>query len=162
MKEIVLSQGKVAIIDDCDFERVNQFKWSYSLVQSGIEYALRNAEVNGKRTSILLHRFILGNIPEGMVVDHKNGNGLDNRRENLRICTRSQNNINKRKKGTTSKYKGVYFEKARNKFRSHIVVESKIIFLGRYETELEAALAYDKASCTYHGEFANNNGLIKP
>jgi HNH endonuclease/AP2 domain len=159
MKEIMLSQGKIAIVDDCDFEIVNKYKWTY--LQTGIygEYAYRSAIVDGKRGPMLLHRFILGEVPKDMVIDHINGNGLDNRRENLRICTRSQNNINKRKKGTSSKYKGVYFDKARNKFRSHIIVEGKSIFLGRYETELEAALAYDKASNKYHGEFANNNNL---
>jgi hypothetical protein len=162
MREIILSKGKVALVDDEDYERVSQYKWSYSLMKVN-EYAIRGVTVSkGKYTTQLLHRFILGDVPKNMVIDHINGNGLDNRKENLRICTQSQNNINKRKKGTTSVYKGVYWEKARNKFRSHIVVDGKIIFLGRFETELEAAIAYDKASNFYHGEFANNNGLIKP
>lgn len=162
MNKILLSQGKVAIVDDADYERVNQHKWTYSHMNKNKEYAIRGVGPRSNHTTQLMHRFILGDIPEGMVVDHINGDGLDNRRCNLRICTRSQNTINKRKKGTTSKYKGVYWDKNRKKFRSHIVVEGKTIFLGRYDSELEAAIAYDNASEKYHGEFANNNGLAKP
>jgi len=162
VKELILSKGRVAIVDDEDFEALNQYKWSYMLTQSGLEYAIRRTRKHEteKPQARLLHRQIM-NTPRHLLTDHINGNGLDNRRENLRICTPSQNNINKRKKGTTSTYKGVYFDKARGKFRSHIIVEGKSIFLGRYETELESALAYDRASVKYHGEYANNNGLLE-
>jgi hypothetical protein len=166
VKKIQLSQGRWTWVDDEDFERVNQYNWSYSNM-SGNQYALRSVtKDDGKRTSQLLHRFIMGeeNIPKGMLIDHKDGDGLDNRRSNLRVATHTQNIINTkrpRKDIKSSKYKGVHWDKERNKWASHVVVNKKRIYLGRFDSEKEAGLAYDIASEKHHGEFASNNGLMK-
>ena len=114
VKKLPLSQGKFAIVDAEDFERLNEHKWSYSLMGKQ-EYGIRGLKKHesDKRGTLLLHQAVIGKAPEGLVTDHINGNGLDNRKSNLRFCTPSQNMINKRKKGTSSKYKGVYFDKAR-------------------------------------------------
>ncbi|MMZ67947.1 hypothetical protein D1872_305870 [compost metagenome] len=90
MREIPLTQGKVAIIDDEDFEKVSAYKWCYS---STIGYAVSRKVVNGKRQPVLMHRLIL-DAPPGLVTDHINHDKLDNRKANLRLCTRHENNRN--------------------------------------------------------------------
>src|SRR5260370_2756638 len=111
MKTIDLSQGLEAIVDDEDFERVSQFKWT-ALRGSRTWYARRNIQVNGKQTNQQLHRFILDLKPDAPEVDHRDGLGLNCRRDNLRLASRQQNNANRRKLSPSSSwYKGVSKQK---------------------------------------------------
>ena len=158
MKEIKLSQNKVALVDDEDFEYLNQFKW-YALKKSNTYYAVRNIRLaNGKQTSIRMHRVIL-NVPKGMETDHKNQNGLDNQRENLRICTRQENAMNgSSHKDSSSKFKGVsWYDR---KWHSQIEYKGVSKHLGGFLLENEAALSYNKKAIELFGEFAKLNNEI--
>jgi hypothetical protein len=157
-KEIKLTKGKVAIVDDEDYEWLNQWKW-YARESSGNWYASRR-EAGGrceKRALIHMHRLILG-AESGQYPDHINHNGLDNRRENLRISTHSLNLANQRlQKGRSSRYKGVCFHKKRQNWIAGIKINQKRINLGYFPTETYAAKAYDNAAIKYFGEFAFTN-----
>lgn len=149
MKEIPLTRGKVAIVDDEDYEYLSQWKWYCE--NSG--YARRTFN----SVSVLMH-VLLMNYPEKGQIDHINGNKLDNRRSNLRICSHQENNRNKSKaKGKTSKYKGVWFDKSRNRWQAYIDHEYKRYHLGRFKTEIEAAKAYNKKAKELFGQFAKLN-----
>jgi hypothetical protein len=172
MKRIPLTKGKYALIDDADFECVNQFKWAYSSKNGYCCRSIQGSAFNiktgkKKNISILMHRFIL-NAPKGMEVDHKNGNRLDNQRKNIRICTISENrrNCSKRKSKCLSKYKGVTFERRSGRKNKSTVPWKAAIrapgvkspkFLGFFATEKEAALAYDSAATLYFGDFSKLN-----
>ena len=156
MKMIPLSQGKFAKVDEDDFERVNQYKWSYI---NG--YAQRaKYRQDGKRRLYGLHRFVMGlSMESDLMVDHINGDKLDNRKVNLRICTKGQNNNNHGPKNRlgkgTSKYKGVSYKgDTVKKWRSRITIGRKEINLGRFDSEEEAARAYNEAAKEHFGEFA--------
>ena len=154
MKKILLTQGKFALVDDADFEWLNQWKWC--LYKCGRwEYAKRRG---GDGKIIIMHRLIMGLEPgDGQQVDHIDGNRSDNRRCNLRICTNRQNAQNSRSRGGKSKYKGVSWYKPFRKWRARIVIDSKETCLGYFENELDAATAYDSAALKYFGEFALTN-----
>ena len=160
-KAIPLSKGKYAIVDDEDYEELNKYKWTYH--KNG--YAHR-CEYLGRKDKkpihkiILMHRLVMG-TPKGMHTDHINGNKLDNRRCNLRICTTIQNQHNQKitdRKGT-SKYKGVSWNKGMNKWIATIVVDKKQLRLGYYISEEDAAEVYNQAAKKYFGEFAKINLL---
>jgi hypothetical protein len=161
MKLIDISTPKYpdtyAMVDDEDFDRLNQWKWHRG--PSG--YVARHIWSRGRSVRFRMHREIL-NCPGGYEVDHINGNPLDNRKSNLRICTKSENQWNKGLgKDNTSGFKGVSAE--RGKWQARIRVKTVRRHLGLYETPLEAALAYDAAALELHGEFAKTNrsmGLI--
>lgn len=155
--EIPLSKEKVALISPEDAERVLAFKWCYH----GEGYAARGVHfyVDGKRHTriILLHRFI-ANAPDGYDVDHRDGNGLDCRRHNLRVATRVQNIANSGPRaGKSSQYKGVQFIKKTGRWRATIGKEGRTIYLGMFDCESDAALAYDAAAFAAWGEFAYLN-----
>jgi len=153
MKEIPLvNSEKVALVDDEDFEKVSKYRWLPRL--DG--YVRSSSRIKGKQP--LLHRFIL-RPPSGVGTDHINRNKLDNRKENLRCATQSQNNMNslKYRNGITSQFKGVCWDRATKKWRALIGHESKVTYLGRYKSEEEAAHAYDRAAHKYFGEFARMN-----
>ena len=158
MKEILLTQGKVALVDDEDFERINQHKW-YAYNNHGYQWYARREikKPNGKRTTQCMHRVIM-KVKKGQELDHRNHDGLDNRKCNLRICTRAQNSMNRKKqRETSSRYKGVDWLKQRNKWRARIKVNQKSIHLGCFLLEPDAAKAYDAKAKELFGEFAYFN-----
>jgi len=156
MKTIQLTKGYKTLIDDEDYEMLNQYKWCFN---SG--YAVRGVVVNSKTIFKRMHRIIM-NPPSDMFIDHINGDGLDNQRKNLRICTHAQNCQNKRiTKGLTSKYRGVALKARDKKWQVYVTANGKRKYLGYFETELEAAIIYNIAARKYYGEFARPNKLIK-
>jgi hypothetical protein len=154
MKQIELTQGQVAIVDDWWYDELNQYKWFAARWRGAKSfYAVRNSKsFLGKKTIVLMHAVIAG-TPKGMKTDHQNRNTLDNREENLRVCTNSQNHMNSGKHAdNTSGYKGVY--KFRRGWRALIGINGKLKYLGAYSTTEEAARAYDEAAKRLHGKFA--------
>lgn len=163
MKQIILNKsGKskygqmVALVDDDMYEELNQYKWS-ALKGGNNFYALRATHINGKNTKLYMHRQILGLTDVNIHTDHKDHNGLNNQKSNLRACTRSENMKNQRPTAGTSQYKGVCFSKIANKWMVEIMVDRKKIYLGLFINEIEAAHVYDAAAKLHHGEFANFN-----
>lgn len=150
MKEFVLPSGHVVLVDDRDLERVLLRKWHLHRDRRHL-YAVHRPCFGGRAVGrLLMHRFIL-NAPAHLVVDHMNGNGLDNRRENIRLCSRNENARN-RVGVPNGLPKGV--KRARSgRFRADITH----IYLGTFNTEVEAALAYDTAAKQFFGEFARLN-----
>jgi hypothetical protein len=154
MKEISLSKGKFALVDDEDFERVSQFKWTYTAPG----YAYRQTYHKGIRERFYLHRFIMEANESANVVDHINGNKLDNRKANLRLCTHKENIQNsKLPSDNTSGYKGVSLDKSRNKWLSYISINRKFKYLGRFKCKHAAGEAYNKAAIQLYGAFAKLN-----
>ncbi len=155
MKTIPLTQGKVAIVDDADYDLVSQFKWCAHLRSDGnCWYAVRGTTISPrKRRLVGMHRFILG-LPKG-IVDHINRDGLDNRRSNLRVGTMSQNLMNQRKICTSnSPYKGIHFDKWSGRWQARIQMSRKKYTLGRFDTPEEARDAYRSAAKELFGERA--------
>jgi hypothetical protein len=145
MKKIKLTQDKYALVDDEDYEELNQYKWQYDPAN----YAKRSY----KRKTIRMHRAIM-NCPKHLQIDHINGNGVDNRKHNLRICTQGQNNCNtKLSKHNTSGIKGVFWHKQAKKWRAMVRVNRKLIYLGYFACINDAKNAYTKAAKEHFGEF---------
>lgn len=161
MKLIPLSTGQhvkrtplgYAMVDDDDFERLSKFNWSID--KDG--YAIRTTRVGNKLVRQKMHREIL-KAPSDKFVDHKNGIPYDNRKENIRLCSRGENKRNSRKVGGTSRYKGVV--RAKGKWRAMITYDKKTRQIGSYESEVEAALAYNVAASFAFREFANLNKVV--
>ena len=164
VKIIPLSDNHIAYIDDEDYLLVFVSPWQHIKnpdANTGYAYRQRNARYGAG----LMHRLILG-VSQGEKIDHIDGNGLNNTKANLRICTHSQNMYNSQKpqhksgRPTTSKYKGVFYKSDRNRPRpwmARIQYEGKAHYLGTYTTEEEAARAYDFKAVELHGEFARLN-----
>lgn len=153
MKQIRVGKGDVfTLVDDSDFIYLSQFTWG-----SIRGYVRRVEYCNKKQTSYLIHREILK--PKfNEIIDHINGNILDNRRENLRICNKSQNAMNcKTHKHNTSGYKGVSWHKNLSKWRAYIMIENKQKHLGLFDTKEEAAISYNNAATNLFGVFAKIN-----
>lgn len=158
MKEIQLTQGKVTLVDDQDFDFLNQWKW-FAHRDRNTFYAERAVCPNGRKyqKTLLMHRVILG-VPANLQTDHVDGNGLNNSRANLRICTNQENQRNRiAQPNTTSRFKGVAFHKSTGKWQSFIVVNKKSHYLGLFDSEVEAAHAYNEAAQQLFGEFAKLN-----
>lgn len=148
MKYIELTQNKYAIIDDDMVESIGRYRWFFHF-----GYAFRHVQENGKGRTIPMHREIL-NTPNGLEVDHINGNRLDNRKENLRNCTKHENMRNREaSKSNSSGFKGVIFQKGR--YVARIGFGGKLYHLGRFSTAEEASEAYKNACEKFHGDFAN-------
>lgn len=156
MREILLSRGKVALVDDSDYESLSRWKWHFD----GKYYAAREGRKSdgvlcGK--TIKMHRQILGLLNSDLHIDHKNHNGLDNRRGNLRACSRSMNMANQSLcKNSSSGCKGVHYHKdgRLNPWQAYIKIRQVRKNLGYFSNKDQAALAYNEAAQKYFGEFA--------
>ena len=156
-RKIPLSQGMYAIVDKDDYKWLVKWKWSVLHANTPRPYAVRMHEKDGKKGQLLMHRQIL-NTPDGYDTDHIDGDTLNNRRSNLRIATRVQNNGNARlNKRNTSGYRGVSYDKTRMKWAAYIWKNNRKYFLGRFSTSEEAAIAWNNAALEYFGEFAKLN-----
>jgi len=160
MKKIQLTQGQVALVDDEDHTKINQYKWRAQWdpdIQNF--YAIRSTGSNTNRKTILMHRQIAG-TPPGQKTDHRNHNTLDNRKTNLRICSNAENQMNQRKQsGCSSKYKGVHWDKQQKEWRASIQNNRKKYYLGHFDNEVDAARAYNVAAVKKFGEYALLNNV---
>ena len=157
-RRIYLGEDEWTIVEPADYYRLGNIKWCLGGHRTKL-YAIGGVRnENGKGIEIVyLHREVM-NAPKGRIVDHKNGNSLDNRRANLRLATRSQNCQNSQKrKNTSSRFIGVSFHKLHKKWWAYINFERKRIPLGYFDNEIDAARAYDAAARKYYGEFAKVN-----
>ena len=160
LKEIPLTQGYTALVDDDDYGHVAAFKWTL-MRGPRTNYAYRALVTNGVRETIYMHRVIMGAGP-GEVVDHRNWNGLHNWRDNLRLCTRQQNGRYRKAAaetdGRTSQYLGVSMNSKSGRWYAFIQLgDRRSRFLGSFERETDAAMAYDVAAVEHFGEFAHIN-----
>lgn len=155
MREISLTRGLVALVDDEDYEFLAQWKWAAK--QSGprwYAYRMKRVVVGVKQQCIHMHRLLL-NAPVSMDVDHADSNGLNNTRSNLRVCTRSQNFANRRGDPCRGVPKGVTYRPRRTMhYEARIKKDSKTYYLGAYSTSEEAAIAYMNKAVELFGEFA--------
>lgn len=160
MVKITLTKGNVAFVDNEDYDYLSQWKWSWLSNRWG-GYAVRVTRKKGqKQQMIYMHRLIM-KATKDFEVDHINGNTLDNRRVNLRVCIREQNGKNMgRHKDSRSQYKGVRLTRGGRKWQARIWDGEREIFLGGYDTAEEAALVYNDAAKRLHGEYARLNILI--
>jgi hypothetical protein len=150
---IKLTKGQHALVDQEDFDYLNQWKWRFSG-----KYAVRSGpRSNYKRKFISMHRLLMGE-PLGLEVDHVNGDKLDNRRSNLRLCSRQQNARNQKKTSINkSGYRGVFWHSKAKKWCVQISVNKKNKHVGLFENLKDAARAYDSAARVFHGVFAKTN-----
>jgi len=159
MKQILLTQGQYAIVDDADYDRLNRWKWHAR--KEGLNfYAARNPPKNNQnKAKIYMARQILGlEYGDPREADHIKHNTLDNRRSELRICTHQQNMRNRRSfLNKTSRFKGINWCKRLKNWQVAIRANGKIIYLGRFKDEKEAALVYNTAAKKYYGKFAYLN-----
>jgi hypothetical protein len=157
MKEIQLGfkgrytkkTGLVALVDDEDFEKLSRLTWSVSNC-NGYLYA--------STETVRMHRLIMGAHGRHVLVDHKDGNTLNNQKANLRISNKSQNSANRiARPGTSSKYLGVSWSVRDEVWRAQLTKDQKHVYIGQFKRETDAAKAYNKAALKYHGEFARLN-----
>lgn len=157
MKEIKLTLGKVAIVDDEDFEYLSQWKWTTKKHRNTF-YARRNMKLpNGKNKDFKMHRVIMGVTDPRQLVDHRDNDGLNNQKSNLRPCSLNENQHNRISRKGSSKFKGV--RKDGNKWYAQIMSYRVKRNLGSFDNEIDAAKAYNDAAIIYHGEFAHLNQI---
>lgn len=162
MKLIALTKGLFAKVDDQDFEFLNQWRWRAEQRHGREFYAVRYRHAPGNRQKrVSMARLLMGE-PKGFLVDHWNGDTLDNQRENLRKATNAQNQCNQRRLrvNNTTGFKGVYLDKPRGRYVAQIYLNQKRKYLGYFETAEEAARAYDTAAVAMFGEFAAPNTVM--
>jgi len=153
---IPLTQGKFAIVDAEDYPRLARYKWHCSM-DGHTFYAYTFRRTKGKKKRVFMHRQIM-NAPKGRLVDHIDGNGLNNRKSNLRLCSAAQNARNKRPAPNCySKYKGVTWHKHHKKWYVRICKSGKSTHLGCFDNEIDAALAYDRKAAELFKEYAYLN-----
>lgn len=162
-REIPLTQGMVAIVDDEDFDLLLQWKWhALKLVRPSGRvdwYAVRGKWRNGKRHQVMMHRLIM-EVPVGLEVDHCDGDGLNNRRENLRICTHKQNMGNRGPvAGCSSRFRGVSWSKWHARWQARIRSDGKLRVIGYFDSEEDAAHAFNLAATEEWGDFAQLNDV---
>lgn len=154
-REIALSRGLVALVDDEDYERLAAHKWTAKAEPD--VYAYRMVRVDGKQRAILMHREIMGALP-GEIVDHISGDGLDNQKLNLRKATKAQNAWNARaRKGTASQFKGISLIGSARKWRAELVANGVRYRSSHFTNPRDAAEAYDELARMHHGSFARLN-----
>lgn len=161
-KKIPLTKGRFALVDDDDFAWLSQWSWSAVELKRktlpSVWYAKRHSTWKGP--SRYMHREILIRHLESEkpCTDHENGDGLDNRKDNIRFCSHAENNSNKRKSlNKTSKFKGVHWFKEQNTWVAHICHDGKSRHIGCFKNEADAAKAYDLAAMRHFGQFAKLN-----
>lgn len=161
MKRIPLTKGFEALVDDEDFDHLNLLSW-HTNVGGKNPYAITAKRINKKSKKFKMHRMLLNVTDPTQLVDHINGDTLDNRKENLRVTTYLGNSQNCKKttRKTHSKYKGVTWSKKKSKWQASIRTDNKLKWLGYFNIELDAAFAYNEAALKYHGEFACLNELL--
>ncbi len=153
---VPLTQGKVAVIDALDAETVSEYNWHAKQNGKRLYAFARTVGPSGKVHDIQMHRLLMGE-PDNMDIDHVDGDGLNNRRNNLRLATKSENGRNRGANVTnTSGFKGVSWHKAAGRWLAQITVKRKNKYLGLYNTPEEAHAAYCDASKKYHGEFGRS------
>jgi hypothetical protein len=155
MKKIPLTQGQVAIVDDSDYELLSQHKW-YAHKSGKTFYAERFFQ----KKTYSMHRIIM-KVPSEKEVDHKNGNGLDNRKDNLRLCTRAENCRNKRSTNKSSRYLGVSWNAKDKRFRAQTEKDGIRYYLGQFMNEEDAAKTYDAKVNELFGSFARLNFPVR-
>jgi hypothetical protein len=158
-KYVIASQGHKFLVDDDDFQMISEFVW----FKDKRGYAIANTPRDkGQKTTLKMHRIILSAKP-GEIIDHINGDPSDNRKENLRIVTQSQNckNLTTKRSNNSSGYKGVSWDSRKGKWMAKITVNYKAIYLGMYENKHDAAKAYNDAAEQYHGGFARLNTIME-
>lgn len=165
MREIPLTQGQVALVDDEDYAYLSQFKW-YARWNARAYYASRQVPAQGssRQRTLNLHNVVwerhFGEIPHGMTVDHHNVDSLDNRISNLRLATRSQQNRNQKvRKDSSTGFRGVTWYERYGQYAARIRVHGKLTFLGYFDDPVDAARAYNAAATEQHGEFARLNEI---
>ena len=152
MKEIYLSNNNgIALVDDEDYEMLIQYKW-----HNANGRAQTHIYINNKRTTKKIHNLLLKS-PKGFEIDHIDGNPLNNQKNNLRIVTHQQNMMNRKIQNSSSKFKGVSWEKDSKKWRAYIRCENKQYYIGLFKTELDAAMAYNKRAIKLHNKYARLN-----
>jgi hypothetical protein len=161
MREIPLTTGHVALVDDEDYERLCGFTWNSRPISAhksdGGRYAIRTTREGRRKLTIIMHRTIM-NAPPGVRVDHIDGNGLNNQKANLRLCTHQENMRNQHKKARGScGFKGVWLDRRRNRFHAGITADGRARHLGVFSSAVEAARAYDRAAREAFGQFARLN-----
>jgi len=158
-RRIPLTQGKFAIVDPEDYDRLSKYKW-HTNKGGRTFYAMRwvPSKKPKRYIALYMHRQVL-NFPDAEYIDHRNNEGFDNRKANIRPATRAQNNYNRQKysNNSYSKYKGVGFKRKGKKWSAQIGLGNKMIFLGYFKNEIDAAKAYDRAAKKYYKEFASLN-----
>ncbi len=162
MKQLPLSRGYYATVNDADFDMLLKYKWHCKFDQKSpqLKYAYHVNNRNGNRYTISMHRLLLGLVKfDGKIVDHIDGDGLNNQRANLRICTHRENVRSQRpqRRKKTSAHKGVWWSTTRKRWIAQIRVDNKQIKLGQYKTEAEGIVAYDVAAKLCFGNFAWTN-----
>lgn len=158
MKLIRLTKNLSTVVDDADYEVLSSYKWCAVCTQKGKRwYAARGIKPDGKYKMILMHRVILG-AEKGFEVDHINNDPLDNRRDNLRLCTRALNMHNRKSyNNSTSAFKGVFFDKQSGKWQAKITINNKSVYIGRSTNPEDCARMYDSAAASRYGEHAKLN-----
>lgn len=160
MKQIPLTQGKFALVDDEDYDFLMQWKWHIN--KGGYAVRIKHLKKTNnycERKAFYMHREIM-KTPDGLYTDHINGSGIDNRKENLRVCSNRENSYNSSShKGTSSKFKGVSWYKRDKKWQVQISLNGKQTLVGRFFSEEDAARAYNSMALKFYGTFARLNKI---
>jgi len=156
---IPLTRGLKTIVDDEDYEMLSAFSWSAYRYMAGQVYAVRSVTIDGLQKKVGMHRVLLLPAPD-QLVDHVNGDTLDNRRSNIRLCSRYENRLNSKvDRRSETGVKGVTRRSRNGKFRAHIGANGKRIWLGSFDSIEEAMDARNTAAMELHGEFARLSSL---